>query len=147
VNEDARNRSTTSKRHARRRVAEWVSLGVSVLLIGALSAYLVYQGVSSRSPFVPVEVRIELDRSVQRAGRYVVPVTVKNLGDHTLRDLRVTIEHRRAGGGGGGGGDRESQDFDIDYLGERAEQRIFIYLDEDPRTLTIEARAVQYRLD
>ena len=71
-----------------------------------------------------------------------MPVTVKNLGDHTLRDLRISIDHQRPGGG-----EKQTQDFDIDYLGERAEQRIFIYLDEDPRTLTIEARAVQYRLD
>jgi uncharacterized protein (TIGR02588 family) len=145
VNQTARDKPAT-KRRARRRLAEWVSLGVSVVLIVAVSGYLVYDGVRSRSPFVPVEVRIELDRSQQRAGRHIVPVSVKNLGEHTLRDLRVTVAHRPRNGGDARG-EKQSQDFDIDYLGERAEQRIFIYLDEDPATLTIEARATQYRLD
>ena len=141
MNERAREQPTP-KRRARRRVAEWVSLGVSVILIAAIAAYLVYHGLRPRSPFVPVEVRVEPDRSERRAERYIVPVTVKNLGDHTLRDLRITVEHQPRGGG-----ESQSQDFDIDYICERAEQRIFVYLDEDPKTLTIEARAAQYRLD
>jgi hypothetical protein len=74
------------------------------------------------------------------------PTTSSRPTCSTKRDLRVTIGHRRAGAGGGGG-ETQSQDFDIDYVGERAEQRIFIYLGEDPRTLTIDARATQYRLD
>ena len=132
-----------SRRSRRRRLAEWVSLGISVLLIAALAGYLVLEAVRSRSPYVPVEVRIELDQAHRTAGRFILPVTVKNLGNHTLRDVRVVIALRP----GSGGGENKSQDFDIDYLGERAEQRLFVYLDEDPQTLTIEARAAQYRLD
>lgn len=135
--------SRPSRRSRRRRLAEWLSLGASVLLIAALAGYLVFEAVRSRSPFVPVEVRIELDRAQRSAGRFILPVTVRNHGNHTLRDVRVVIEHRAASGDG----EMQSHDFDIDYLGERAEQRLFVYLDEDPRTLTIEARAAQYRLD
>ena len=129
------------KRRARRRAAEWVSLGISVALICLTAGYLVYDGLRSRSPVVPVDVRVELDRAVDTGGRYVLPLLVRNLGQRTLRDVRVEVSHQSDGAA------RQTQDFDIDYLGERAEQRIFVYLEEDPRTLSVEARAMQYRLD
>jgi uncharacterized protein (TIGR02588 family) len=134
--------SPRSPRARHRRLAEWVSLGVSVLLIAALAGYLIFEGFRSRSPFVPVEVRIELDQAQRSAGRFILPVTVRNLGNHTLRDVRVVIEH-----GSPADPEKRGQDFDIDYLGERSEQRLFLYLDEDPKSLSIGARAAQYRLD
>jgi uncharacterized protein (TIGR02588 family) len=132
------------KRAARRRLAEWVSLAISVALIAGIAAYLVTQGVRQQSPLLPFDVRIETERAVRRGERFVLPVMIKNLGDHTARDVRIVVEHQPRGGGGG---EKQEQDFDVDYLGEHAEQQIFVYLDEDPKTMTVSAKVVQYRLD
>ena len=41
----------------------------------------------------------------------------------------------------------EEQEFEIDYLGERATQKVYLYFDKHPRDLRVEAHPKSYRLE
>jgi uncharacterized protein (TIGR02588 family) len=133
-------KESRSSRSAKRKLAEWISLGVSVLLILGIATSLLVEALRGGWEYVPAEAVPQLERVVAQNGRYVLPIVVKNDGRHTMRDVRIEIEYEVSG-------EPHKQDFTIDYLGERSEQTIYIYLDHDPRRLRIEARPVQYRLE
>jgi uncharacterized protein (TIGR02588 family) len=124
-----------------RKLAEWVSFGVSALIVVALAAYLVYDGLRTNGPIVPIEVTVAIDEAARAEARYVVPVKVRNNGRRTLTDVKVRVTHRS------GGGEARSEDFDIDYLPEDAQETVYVFVDRDPREAQVEARALQYRLE
>ncbi len=124
-----------------RRLAEWVSFGVTAAIVAALAAYLVYDGLRANGPIVPIDVTVAIEKAAVAEGRHVVPIIVHNRGLRTAKDVKVEVTQP------GSNGSVESHDFDIDYLPEGASETIFHYLDGDPRVAKIEARAVQYRLE
>ena len=129
------------RRSTGRRVAEWVSLGVSLVLICGIAGLLVWEGVRRDSPLLPCDAVPQLDRAAKAGDRFVLPILVTNRGRQTMRDLKVQLEFR------GEGGKNEEREFVLDYLGERSEQTIYAYFDQDPRTLDVRAMPVQYRLE
>lgn len=136
---DAKSRS---KRSLERRLAEWISLAVSVLLILGTAAYLAYHGVVSEEPFVPVTANPQFDEVRQLGDRYILPVKIENAGAQTLRDLKVEVEYHPPQAA-----EPQRQDFLIDYLSEKAEQTIYVYFEHDPKTLKVKASPVHYRLE
>jgi uncharacterized protein (TIGR02588 family) len=92
------------------RLAEWVSLGASALLIAAAAGFLVFEGLQPESPQVFAEARPLLKEVRADGGRYVLPVEVINPGKQTLRDLKVGLSYP---GEDGRTGERATP---IDYL-------------------------------
>ncbi len=139
----ASDRGASSGRPPRgvRKLAEWVSFRVSASIVVALAGYLAYDAFRANSPIVPIEVTVALDEAARAEQRYVVPVRVRNMGQHALTDVKVRVTHRSPGG------ENASQDFDIDYLPEASDETVYLLVDRDPREARIEARAVQYRLE
>ena len=142
MNRKADDKPARAKRSSRRRLAEWTSLGISLLLILGTTGYLVYQGLREEEPFVPVVVEPQLGSARQLGERYILPIKIRNAGGHTLRDLKIEIELQPPGSP-----QPQVQDFILDYLGERSEQTIYISLDRDPRTVPVRAAPAQYRLE
>jgi uncharacterized protein (TIGR02588 family) len=128
-------------RTAGRLVAEWVTMGISAAIILGVAGFLVWQGMNQESVFVPAEVKVRLDQTVERGGRYVVPVVVENLGRRTLKDFKVRVSFKAESG------ERESDDLVVDFLGERATEVLYVYFERDPRELGVEARVFSYALE
>jgi uncharacterized protein (TIGR02588 family) len=134
---------TRSRRPAGRLVAEWVTMGISAAIILGVAGFLVWQGMNQESVFVPAEVKVRLDQTVQRGGKYVVPVMVENLGRRTLKDFKVRVSFRSESKSR----ERESDDVVVDFLGERATEVLYVYFERDPRELGVEARVFSYALE
>lgn len=109
------------------RIAEWVSLIVSALLVGSVAVFLVIQALRPRSPFVEVEARLLVDRTEARGGSFVAPLEVTNRGDRTLTRIVVSI---RAEGEADASATRE---VELAYVGGGATRTTYVAFDRDPR--------------
>jgi uncharacterized protein (TIGR02588 family) len=124
-----------------RRVAEWVSFGISLALVLALLGHLVWR---MREPSVAVPVarvtpRLDLTREV--GGRFVLPLEEQNLTPQTVQDVQIRIEYHTPGG------QRESMDLRVDYVGRASTHTVFAYFDRDPRRSSIDAGVISARLE
>ena len=128
-------------RPAGRKLAEWVTTGVSLVLVLGVAGFLVYEGMNQDSKFVGAEVKVLVEQAVERGGKFVVPVRVENRARRTLKDFKVLVTYRSASG------ERQSEDVVIDYVGERASATVYVYIDRDPRGAEVEAKAAGYRLE
>jgi uncharacterized protein (TIGR02588 family) len=124
-----------------RRVAEWITFGLSLTLVLALSAHLAWRLREPVTELVDARITPRLDRVAQQEGRFVLPLDIANPGGRTIRDLQVRVEYR------GAGGELRSMDLLVDYLGQSSEQVVYTYFRDDPRTLSIRAEAMSYRVD
>jgi uncharacterized protein (TIGR02588 family) len=70
-----------------RSSAEWVSLGVALVLLAAIVAALV--GIWSTSPEAPPRFRIELGDATEQSGVFYLPITLANEGDIAATEVRV----------------------------------------------------------
>jgi uncharacterized protein (TIGR02588 family) len=128
-------------RRGPRQLAEWLSFAVSLALVLALAAHLLWRMREPVTDTIHVLVRAQLDEVSEHDGRFILPLGLKNPGARTVRDLQVRIEYRAPGGA------RESMDVLVDYLGKSAEEVIFAYFSEDPRSLSVHAEPISYRLE
>lgn len=124
-----------------RRLAEWVSFGISLALVLTLSAHLAWRLREPVTEVVDARVTPRFDRVAQQEGRFVLPLDIVNPGGRTIRDLQVRVEYR------GAGGERRSMDLLVDYLGQSSEQVVYTYFRDDPRSLAVRAEAMSYRVD
>jgi uncharacterized protein (TIGR02588 family) len=140
--EDRGQRSGSREgRPAGRKVAEWVTMGVSLVLVLGVAGFLVYEGMNGDGVFVEADVKVLVEQAVERGGKYVVPIRVENRARRTLKDFQVRVTYRSAGG------EKESEDVVIDYVGEREGATVYVYIDRHPRGAGVEARATGYRLE
>lgn len=131
------------KRSTGRKFAEWVTLGLSVLLVLAIAGYLVYSGSREQSPHVPVEVRVLAGEVQEASGRYVVPIEVRNLGRRTLKDLKVQVTFAAPAGES----NQPDEEVTLDYLAAGAAQKIYLYVHRHPKDMTVVAEPSSYRLE
>jgi uncharacterized protein (TIGR02588 family) len=124
-----------------RRLAEWVTFGVSLALVLTLSAHLAWRLREPATDVIDARVTPRFDRVAQQEGRFVLPLDIANPGGRTIRDLQVRVDYR------GAGGERRSMDLLVDYIGQSSEQVVYTYFRDDPRTLSIHAEALSYRVD
>jgi uncharacterized protein (TIGR02588 family) len=123
-----------------RRFAEWLSFGISLALLLAVVSHLLWRLREPVTDTVLAQVSLQLDRVSEQQGRFVLPVLVRNPGARTLRDVQVRVEYREHG-------ERRSVDVLIDYVGQSAEQVIFVYFSQHPRSLSVSASPLSYSLD
>lgn len=135
------NTDQINRRPTGRKIAEWVTLGVSLLLVLGVAAYLCYRALRETPRIVPLEVRVLAERSQKLADRHVVPVEVKNHGHRTLKNVKVKVVQRQPGVAG------EATQLSIDFLGEGGVQMVYVYVQAHPRDLPVEAVPVSYELE
>jgi uncharacterized protein (TIGR02588 family) len=124
-----------------RRVAEWVTLSVSTLLILAISAYLLIEATRPVGPYVPVEARPLPEEVRQEGKQYILPIEITNRGRRTVRDLQIEVKLRAPGG------TSETREWTIDFLAEQSRQKAYLYLPWPPDPTGIEAKPLLYRLE
>lgn len=134
----------TDEKHPRRgprRLAEWLTFGVSAALVLVLGCYLVWR---MREPVDDVAFAQVVARPAQvreHGGRFALPIEIENPSRRALRDVLIRL--RRPGPDS----TRESIDLVVDYLGQRSSQTIYVYSSSDPRGGAVDAEAISYRVD
>jgi uncharacterized protein (TIGR02588 family) len=124
-----------------RKLAEWVSLGISILLIVGTAGYLIYQMFLPRSPYLRLTVKPLIAEVRQQGKQYILPVEVSNNGRRTIRELTVEVKQETPEG------QQSTREIKIDYLGEKSRQKAYLTLEQDPRSMKIEAAPSYYLLD
>ncbi len=124
-----------------RKLAEWLTLGLSVALVLGVATFLVYSALQDHPRFVPLEVRVLTEDARESGGHFIVPVEVRNLGRRSLKEITVRFSHSSAEG------KKESGDFVIDHLGEGASHQAYLYLDQHPRAAKPDVTASDYQLE
>lgn len=124
-----------------RKLAEWVSLGISAFLVLGLAGYLVFLVTQPRSPYVTLIVT-PLVQQVQRAGDlYILPIEVRNSSPRTVRELKVQARQQAPDG------QWHSREFTLKYLGAQGSQKVYLYFDHPPRAGQVTAQPLEYRLE
>lgn len=135
--EDRNHEETASGR----KLAEWISLIASGLVIVAISTALIYKGLQENGPIVQLNATPLLNEVQETSGRFVLPVRVKNHGGTTVHDLKVELSYQPEDDA------PQTTDSLIDYLGEHSEHILYFYFERDPRELAVEVRPASYRLE
>ena len=133
--------SGAKDRPAGRKLAEWVTMGVSLLVVAGVAGVLGYQATREKHAFVPAEMTPLLEEVREVKGQYILPIEVTNRGGRTLQGFKARVTSHPAQG------PAEDRDFEIDYLGEGATQKIYLYFDRHPRDLRVRAQPLGYRLE
>jgi len=68
---------------------EWVVFFISLLLLSGVLGYLVYDALTIGSE--PPTIEIELGDVSARGEQYMLPVTIRNVGDRTAEDVIVEV--------------------------------------------------------
>lgn len=123
------------------KLAEWVTLGVSVVIVAAAAGYMVYLAVRDSPRHVPADATLRLGEARQAQGRYVLPVEARNRGRRTLRDFQAELRYTPPGG------QPEKREFKLDYLAAGATQTVYFYFDRPPAELNLEVSPQSYRLE
>lgn len=126
---------------SKRKLAEWVSLTASALLILGVAAVLVYKALEPNEPIVELTATVQMDQMRAIGERFVLPVKVSNGGQRTVHELTVEVSYQPKDA------EPAKAEVTIDYLGESSDEVIYFYFDEDPKGLQVEARPASYRLD
>ncbi|MBW3623537.1 MAG: hypothetical protein KY468_09030 [Armatimonadetes bacterium] len=124
-----------------RKLAEWISLGISVLLIAWIAGFLLFEAMQADGPHVLAEAKLLFDKMERKENTYILPMEVSNKGEHAIRSLRIQVTYDPPDG------KEESRDVTLDYLGEGSTQEMYLYFQHDPKTLNVKADPQYYNLD
>ena len=119
-----------------RTLAEWVSLGMSLLLLACVVGVILWLWASE--PEGPPRFAVERGAARQEAGLFHLPVAVTNVGG--LAAGQVRIEGRLAGAGP----EQERPATTIEFLPVRAREEVVLVFRGDPAGAAVEV--VSYRL-
>jgi uncharacterized protein (TIGR02588 family) len=124
------------------RIAEWVSLTISVLLVGSVAAFLLVQALRPRSPYLEVEARLLVEQTEPRGEGFVAPLQVTNRGERTLTRILVSLRGEDEGDAGA------AREIELHYLGGGTTRTTYVVFDRDPRGRgAFVARALHYDLE
>jgi uncharacterized protein (TIGR02588 family) len=121
----------------RRSLAEQTTLGVVLLILGALVGMLVWYTIQPTTE-ATFKVTVETSMISQREGRFYVPLRVLNTGHATAEDVVVRAELQRDGQ------TVEEVEMTIIFLAGGEEAEGVAVFTEDPRAGTIEAGATSH---
>jgi len=130
------------QRPAGRKLAEWITLGASIVIVLAVAGYLFVEAIREHPPVVPFEMRVLTAEARATADGFVVPLVVTNRGEQTVKELNIRVTTNA-----GGGDQEDTRDITIDYLGEKASERVYLIFGRDPAALQPQARPVSYQLE
>lgn len=144
---DQRNTSEGRGRRAGRTPAEWTTLAISVAVVLAVVALLVYEGVTSAEG-EPVTFRVTplLDEVHRQEDLYYMPVEVRNTSDRTAEHVRVRVRLTGAGAQTSQtqrAGDPAGQ-FEVQFLAGGESFRAVVVLNQDPSQGQLESRVISF---
>lgn len=110
----------------RRSIAEWTTLGISVLILAVLAAVIGYQYVAGEDLPATIMVAPQQDKLRTENDAYYLPVEIRNSGDRTAEDLTVSFSLRDSGGA------VESAEISIAFLAGRETVEAVLVFRHDP---------------
>jgi len=126
-----------SKQSLDKNWLEWAVFAVGALLVGAVLAFLIYDGATLGDAPPDVEARTGDVRP--SAHGFVVPVTIKNHGDLTAEGVTVEVTVKNADGM------EEKGEFQVAFLPRRSVREGYVTFHADPRGgAQVEARVLGY---
>jgi uncharacterized protein (TIGR02588 family) len=111
-----------------RTTAEWVTLGISTLIVLALAGLVVFQAITqgTRPPQIEIE---PLTEEVKQVGEsYYLPISVTNSGDKAVEAVEVEVELRVEGD------EPETIGFTVQFLAGLETDTHTVILSGDPRS-------------
>ena len=129
------NREGQSKQEAQtladQSLAEWITLGISILILVLVVGGLGYLYFSGGSPQAPtIEIRPQLDAQRQATDAFYLPVEVVNRGVQTASDVHVQLTLTAAGVS-------ETVSFTIPFLPGRGKVTTIAVFQTNPRRGTL----------
>ena len=122
-----------------RKLAEWVTLGVSSATILGLMTYLVLDLTEPDSPYVEL-VATPMHAEAQRVSeRFVLPIDIANRGSRTVSHASFSVAVA--------GSERGNETVEVEYLARESTQRVYKFVDRDPASAKVMVTPVYYRLD
>lgn len=129
-----------SRRRAKRDPAELVTLAVSIAVVAALFAGVLYVQIGRGDRLPAIVATASLAQVRAEDGRFYLPVEIENTGDQAAEAVLVVVVQRV--------GDREvDYEIVIDYLAGGGTADATAVLTEDPRRseVRVEVRSFQRR--
>ncbi len=132
--------SPTQKPFRQRSQAEWISLGVSLLVLGSVVGLVLYSWVTGREQTPPHVLLSPAEEVRQQSGQFYLPFSVTNKGDRTAESVEVTAELLL----GGRVVERGEQRFEFLSSGE-VREGAFVF-GHDPQRGEVVMRVSSYKL-
>lgn len=118
-----------------RSAAEWVTFGVSVLVLAVLVALIAVEAGEPDRPALPTVVKTG---PVERHGeRWLVPVEVQNRGGATAERVQVVAELTV-------GADTIEADQEVEFLARDERAEVAFVFDRDPATGQLDVKVTGY---
>jgi uncharacterized protein (TIGR02588 family) len=115
---------------------EWTVFGLSAALIAGVISFLLYETATLGD--APPDIHVQIGTPEARTGYFAVPVEVTNKGDHTAEGVHVEVVLRA------GDQEKETGEFDIQFLPRRGSREAWVTFKSDPRNGTLEGRVLGY---
>jgi uncharacterized protein (TIGR02588 family) len=137
--EQASNEHQQSEQGSQARTAaEWVTLGISSLIVVGLFALVTYFHLTASSDPVIVEVQPRATETYQAGGRFYLPITVHNRGGETGEEVKVRVTLTSTDG------HQETAELQVQFLAGGGASRAVVSFTGDPRQGQVEAGVVSY---
>lgn len=122
----------------KRTPAEWTTLAIVLLILAGLIGSLLWNARQPANAVTSFEVQVEQAAIEERAGRFYVPLRVRNAGAATAEDVIVLVELSR--------GEETIEQAELTFRfvsgGEEA-NGVAVFI-EDPRASTLQAGVTSY---
>jgi uncharacterized protein (TIGR02588 family) len=117
----------TGEQKKERTTAEWVTLGVSTLIVLALAGLVVFQTLTQGTKAPEIEVKPLIEEVRQVGENYYLPIEVSNRGDLAVEAVEVELELRAEGQ------EPETIGFTVPFLAGLETDTQTVVLAGDPR--------------
>lgn len=133
--------TTTQDEYRRppRSTAEWVTFGLSSLILGAIAGLVVYSWATEHDRPPTLEVR-QTDAIRQENGQFYIPFEVVNTGGHTAESVQVIAELRK------NNQVEASGDLQIDFLAQNETETGAFVFKQNPRNGELTLRIGSYKV-
>jgi uncharacterized protein (TIGR02588 family) len=121
-----------------RSAAEWITLAISSLIVGALVTLTSYFYLTDSSAPASIEVEPRLAETFQSGTRFSVPVAVRNHGGETGEDVKVRVTLTTPGG------QQETAEWQVAFLSGGGTSHGVAVFGSDPRQGQLDAGVVSY---
>lgn len=123
-----------------RKLAEWITLILSALVVFSVVIYLVWDLSTPNSSIIEIEAKALVSEAQKKGNYFVLPIEVHNRGQKTISMVKLEVQLS-------GSKKAQSEEMEIQYLGRDSKQRVYMYLSEEPKSQEIQVRPIYYYFD
>lgn len=117
-------------------MGEAISLGVSILILGAVIIYLISGMMQDSSDYLALTARAEAPVRLENSHAFVIPVKIINDTSRSVAYVEISIDMGA-----------EIRTVDIDYVPRHSERTIYLYADKELNPEQVRATPLYYKFD